>query len=124
MRRSRVMLIVLMMMVLIAGCATTPPAPTRTTPPTAMERAQMQSLLMMERYKLQLQDAESLERLVVAKKATAEQVKIYSIKRTLLIKAKKLIDTFDGIISDGIVPSVDKEQEIFDTLNRLVAAAG
>ena len=123
MRRSRAVLIVLLM-VLIAGCAATPPAPTRTTPPTAMERAQMQSLLMMERYKLQLQDAESLEGLVVAKKATAEQVKIYKIKRSLLIKAKKLIDTFDGIISDGIVPSVDKEQEIFDTLNRLVAAAG
>ena len=122
MKRQR-FLFLLVIVALLAGCAVTPPVKPDTKP-TALERAKLQSLLMMERYTAQLKDAESLEALVISKQASVQQVRIYKIKRQMLIEVRPLIDTFDKLIADGGIPPAGQEQQIFDLLNRLAAAAG
>jgi len=122
MKRQRIVFLLLIVALLI-GCATVTPQ-TIATPPTAIERAKMQSLLMMERYTAQLKDAESLEALEISKQASVQQVRIYKIKRQMLIEVRPLIDTFDKLIADGGIPPAGQEQQIFDLLNRLAAAAG
>jgi hypothetical protein len=122
------LLVGLVLLVGLAGCATFSNAPARTATGnvvvTPLERAKMQSLLMMDRYTKQLRDAESLEALVIAKKASVEQVRIYRLKRMMLIEVRPLISAFDDLIDRGEIPSAGREQEIFNLLNRLAAAAG
>ena len=115
MRQARWVLF-LLAFALVIGCATAPVTRQDVTP---LERAETQSLLMMERYKAQLQDTESLEALIKAGQASLGQIRVYRIKRELLIKVHPLIKTYDRIIAKGGVPSVGREQEIFDILNNL-----
>lgn len=116
-------------MFLIAGCAilghnTVPASSVDNVIVTPLERAKMQSALMATRYVEQDKDVAALESLVRSGKASVGQVKAYRVKRRMLIKVKPLIKAFDDIISDGGVPAVGRETEIFDILNNLAATAG
>lgn len=128
MRRERVKvaLLVLLSALLVAGCAGFMGPPPTGIPPTLtlLQKAELTSLDFMERYAAQLKDAWALSALIVAKKATPGQVEVYRVKRQILIKAEKLVLGFDKLVKDGVIPGADKELEINNVLNELLAAGG
>lgn len=112
----------ILMCVLCVACGIFGGAPAPQRELTLLEKAKMQDLLFIERFKTQYRDAESLERLVKAGTASPGQRKIYNVKIALLQKVYPLLITFDNLVNAGTVPGQSKEDEINDLLNQLAAS--
>ncbi len=126
MRVRGFVLLVLVLAIALAGCATVNVRPTpndNAVVLTPLDKAKLASFSILTRYEAQLRDAAALEKLVLSKRASPGQVEVYRVKRKLLIKAKPLVETFDALVKGGTVPGPDKEQEINDVLNDLLAAS-
>jgi len=122
MRRLR-WVVPVMLLVVLAGCAGTTNVVTPPREMTALEKAQMASLSFLERYRAQYVDTAAMGAMMLEGKLTPGQVEVYNVKRELLVKAEQLIKMFDKLVAGGSVPGVDKEQEINDVLNQLLAAS-
>lgn len=123
--RNRKTLQILFLFVLAAfavGCATAPAvnAPAKTTQQIAKEK----SLYFMSIYKAQYEDAAAMGAMAQQGRLSLEQLRVYRIKRELLIKLKPLIEAFDAILAGGGIPAAGREQEINNVINQLVATAG
>jgi len=59
-----------------------------------------------------------------AGKLSLEQVRIYRLKKDLLIKVKPLLEAYDWILLKGGVPAAGRDEEITNLLNQLAATAG
>ena len=121
MNRKRSILLVILAVALIAGCAT---APTTGPAKSATQIAKEKSLYFMSVYKAQFDDAAAMGAMAQQGKLSLEQLKVYRIKRELLIKLKPLIEAFDAILAGGGIPTPDREQKINNIINQLVAQAG
>ncbi|MCL5884850.1 MAG: hypothetical protein M1377_05850 [Deltaproteobacteria bacterium] len=122
-RKTLQILLFIVLAAFLAGCATTGTAPTAPAK-TASQIAKETSLHFMGVYKAQFADAASMGALAQQGKLSLGQLQIYRVKRELLIKLKPLIEAFDAIVAGGGIPSADREQEINNEINQLVATAG
>lgn len=120
MRKARVVP-VLLLLVLIVGCATVGQP---TQPLTPLQIAKMTAIAFLETYKAQYLDAEAMGKMAVAGQLSVEQVKVYRVKRQLLVKVKPLIDIYVDLVEVGTVPGADREQAINNILNELVSKTG
>jgi hypothetical protein len=125
MMRNRKTLQVLFCFVLaafLAGCAAAPvtPAPEQ----TAYQKAQLRYVYLEGLYAAQLKDTASMGAMAQARKLSLEQLKVYRIKRDLLIKVKPLLEAYDAILLGGGIPAAGRDAEITDLLNQLAAQAG
>jgi len=124
-RKNFLVCVALSFIVAMSGCATfsnLPAAPA--TQFTALQKAEMTSLGFLERYATQLKDAWALWKLIEDGKATDGQKAIYEVKRKLLIKAEPLVLGFDKLVRSGVIPGSDKETDVNNVLNELLAAGG
>jgi len=121
-RNAKIVLLVLLSVLLVVGCATTQ----NVTVPnlTPIQKAQMTSLGFMERYAAQLKDATAMGKMAVAGTLSPGQLEVYRMKRKLLIKAEPLVLGFDRLVNSGVIPGADKEIEVNQVLNELLAAGG
>jgi hypothetical protein len=122
MNRKRSILLVLLL-VLVAGCATVGTAPTAPAK-TASQIAKEKSIYFMSAYKAQFEDAAAMGAMAQQGKLSLEQLRVYRVKRELLIKLKPMIAAFDAILAGGGIPAPGREQEINNVINQLVATAG
>jgi hypothetical protein len=118
--RKLVVLVVLLLAVGLAGCATTPAAPEQ----TAYQKAQLRYVYMEGLYAAQLRDTAGMGAMAQAGKLSLEQVKVYRLKKDILIKVKPLLEAYDAILLGGGVPAAGRDAEITDMLNQLGALAG
>jgi hypothetical protein len=123
MNRKRWQLIGLVLVVaMIAGCATVGTAPTPEQTP--YQKAQLRYVYLEGLYAAQLRDTASMGTMAQAGKLSLEQVKVYRLKKDLLIKVKPLLEAYDMILLGGGVPAAGRDAEITDMLNQLAALAG
>jgi hypothetical protein len=119
--RRRQLAVLFLIVALVAGCAT---APATGPAKPASQIAKEKSLYFMSVYKAQFDDAAAMGAMAQQGKLSLEQLKVYRIKRELLIKLKPLVEAFDIIAAGGGIPSAGREQEINNIINQLVAKAG
>lgn len=112
----------ILVVALVAGCATAPPAPVPEQTP--YQKAQLRYVYLEGLYAAQLKDTAQMGVMAEAKKLSLEQVRVYRIKRELLIKVKPLLEAYDAILLRGGVPSIERDAEITNLLNQLAAQAG
>jgi hypothetical protein len=121
MRNRRVVSILLVLAIaLVAGCATAPPAPDQ----TPYQKAQLRYVYLEGLYAAQLRDTASMGAMAQAGKLSLEQVRIYRVKKELLIKVKPLLEAYDAILLGGGIPAAGRDAEITNLLNQLAAQAG
>jgi hypothetical protein len=113
-------MILIVLVAFVAGCAAAPPAPEQ----TPYQKAQLRYVYMEGLYAAQFRDTASMGAMAQAGKLSEEQVKVYRVKRELLIKAKPLLEAYDAILLGGGIPAPGRDAEITDLLNQLAAMAG
>ncbi len=109
---------ILVAFLLLAGCATTTTqmgAPKSFAQMSYLERA----TYFQEMYNKQYDDTESMGKMTTL---SPSQLKIYNIKKDILVKAKPLIRTYRAIVVNGGIPEPGKEQEINNLINQLLSA--
>ena len=111
----------LVCLLVASGCALFQPMPEAQYEMTALEKAKLASVGFLETYYAQFRDAEDMAAMTKDGRLSPEQIEIYRIKRDLLIKAEKLIKTFDDLVKLGAVPGAEKEAEINKLLNEIAA---
>lgn len=119
--RKPIFVLLFLVVALVAGCAT---APTTAPAKSASQIAKEKSLYFMEIYKAQFADAAAMGAMAQKGELSLEQVKVYRVKRDLLIKLKPLIEAYDAILAGGGIPAPGREQEINNVINQLVSKAG
>ena len=122
MNRKKWLVVGLILAVFLAGCATAPVAPAPEQTP--YQKAQLRYVYLEGLYAAQLRDTASMGAMAQAGKLSLEQVKVYRLKKDLLIKVKPLLEAYDRILLKGGVPAAGRDAEITDMLNQLAALAG
>lgn len=123
-RKRQTLLGLFLVVVLAAGCATAPPAPTTAPEPTLYQKAQLRYVYLEGLYAAQLRDTDSMGAMAEAGKLSLEQVRVYRVKKGLLIKVKPLIEAYDKILLGGGIPATGRDEEITNLLNQLASMAG
>ncbi len=121
-RKTLQLLLLIVLAAVFAGCATAPTAPAPEQ--TAYQKAQLRYVYMEGLYAAQLRDTANMGAMAQAGKLSLEQVRVYRLKKDILIKVKPLLEAYDAILLGGGVPAAGRDAEITDMLNQLGALAG
>ena len=122
MRNRKAVPLLLVLVIALVGCATVPagPAPVQ----TAYQKAQLRYVYMEGLYAAQLRDTASMGAMAQGGSLSLEQIRVYRIKKDILIKVKPLLEAYDAILLGGGIPSPDRDAEITGYLNQLASMAG
>jgi len=102
---------------LLASCSLFTPAPVSTVQKTPLEKAKDMGLYFNQTYNAQYRDTMEMATLPNPTQAQKEMV---ITKKVILSQVWPLIKSYDAIVKNGGIPTIDVEQKINKLINQLV----
>jgi hypothetical protein len=102
---------------LLASCTLFTPAPVTTVQKTPLEKAKDMGLYFNQTYNAQSRDTMEMATLPNPTQAQEEMV---ITKKAILPQVWPLIKSYDAIVKNGGIPTIDDEQKISNLINQLV----